>query len=976
MNINEFTNPAKKYRPMVRWWWPGLEVEEEELRQEVRDLDKAGFGAAELQAFKIGSPSKMETDRAQRHHRFMHPYHYEMIAAVLDEAQKHGMTIDITQNSAWPTGGTHIPFEESFGTLIIQTKAIEGGSEQLIKIMPLKKPNVYKFLGILKKVVPVFDLMRYIPQDKRLTKVVAGKLLSKKGKIRYSKVKTPAKLDPASMIDLSDQIGPDNTIQWDAPEGMWQIFFCYEGSAGSQPLMDTRSAPDKDALVVDHFSRQAATNHLEAFIGQGEDYFGDHFGSTLRALFTDSFEHSSPMNWSANFLEEFEKRKGYDLTPYIPVIYVPLRDIGFWTYGHEVGLPCFDFPGDIGERIRYDYERTISDLYVDEFIKAVQGWSAEHGLLSRVQGYGFRADNLEMLGYSDIPETEQFYCGGMLHFMKMAGAAGTLYERSVVTAESLIWEGRSYMTTPLKWRVGADRLFESGVNQMIYQGLPYRHPGYPYPGFQPFASPEFTMFLFTGDFSRDAEFWPYFPTLNMYVSRMQHLMQETKTVAGIGIFYGLFDMPNGYYKREELTQGILDEDDGEYKSNRIVDMILGGNDAEGERLYVKEMAELGDDLVANGYYYLNFNRDRLLQAEVVDGKVIMGEAEFEALIFFKEMHLPFEIIGKLAELSEQGIPILFVESLPYRQSGFKDWENNDPIVKSTCKTISQKHQSLVNNADDVVPFLRSAGVEPQLRFDAPDPHIGFIHKRSRKNDEQFVMVRNRMKKLTTTQFLLPGVGLIPYELDAMRGEVYQVAYESHDDGNIHLTLPLEAYQSRVIGFASPDVVAQYPQRPQPPLSNQGELVQEIGDWQLNLSKRNVDGTHQTIQAIYQTPEDWRQHDELKICSGPADYEAEFELSEGSLEPDRQYYLDFARVCDVATVTLNDVEFAPLMLPPWQVNITKALKPGLNRIRVKVETTYRNLLVGYANDGSKLYKQYKKQTLMPSGLIGKIVIKKM
>ena len=46
-----------------------------------------------------------------------------------------------------------------------------------------------------------------------------------------------------------------------------------------------------------------------------------------------------------------------------------------------------------------------------------------------VQGYGMLVDPLCMLGYSDIPETEQLYGGGALNFLKLAGAAGTLYER-------------------------------------------------------------------------------------------------------------------------------------------------------------------------------------------------------------------------------------------------------------------------------------------------------------------------------------------------------------------------------------------------------------------------------------------------------------------------------------------------------------------------------------------------------------------
>jgi hypothetical protein len=47
----QFQSPPKKYRPLVRWWWPGNDVTESELRREIDVLDKAGFGGAEIQAF-------------------------------------------------------------------------------------------------------------------------------------------------------------------------------------------------------------------------------------------------------------------------------------------------------------------------------------------------------------------------------------------------------------------------------------------------------------------------------------------------------------------------------------------------------------------------------------------------------------------------------------------------------------------------------------------------------------------------------------------------------------------------------------------------------------------------------------------------------------------------------------------------------------------------------------------------------------
>ena len=88
---------------MVRWWWPGLDVREEELVRELDEMDRLGIGGAELQPFAIGLPAnlaKTDPPRAARTHRFMQPFHYQMMQRVVDEAGKRDMIIDITQNSA------------------------------------------------------------------------------------------------------------------------------------------------------------------------------------------------------------------------------------------------------------------------------------------------------------------------------------------------------------------------------------------------------------------------------------------------------------------------------------------------------------------------------------------------------------------------------------------------------------------------------------------------------------------------------------------------------------------------------------------------------------------------------------------------------------------------------------------------------------------------------------------------------------
>ncbi len=56
LSWKDFAEPAKEYRPLVRWWWPGNDVEEGELRREVDLLADNGFGGAEVQAFRAGLP--------------------------------------------------------------------------------------------------------------------------------------------------------------------------------------------------------------------------------------------------------------------------------------------------------------------------------------------------------------------------------------------------------------------------------------------------------------------------------------------------------------------------------------------------------------------------------------------------------------------------------------------------------------------------------------------------------------------------------------------------------------------------------------------------------------------------------------------------------------------------------------------------------------------------------------------------------
>jgi len=251
-----------------------------------------------------------------------------------------------------------------------------------------------------------------------------------------------APLDVATAIDITPKGTDPAWISWDAPPGKWQIFAIYAGSSGMTPLSDAKSAPKAESRVVDMFDAAALKRFFDGHVGAGMARWKRHAGKTLRALFTDSQEIACEWYWTKDFFAEFKKRRGYDVQPYLPACYVPNRDNQFTYVVVMNEKPCYDFPGGDGDRIRHDWEETISDLFAERYCAGIANLAHEHGMQHRIQAYGIRVDLLKAYGAADIPETEQLFAGGLTAFLKVAGSAGIIYNKPIVTSESLVWMGR------------------------------------------------------------------------------------------------------------------------------------------------------------------------------------------------------------------------------------------------------------------------------------------------------------------------------------------------------------------------------------------------------------------------------------------------------------------------------------------------------------------------------------------------------
>ena len=60
------------------------------------------------------------------------------------------------------------------------------------------------------------------------------------------------------------------------------------------------------------------------------------------------------------------------------------------------------------EQVRYDFQKTMAELTVENFFRELTDWCHEKGALSRIQAHGTWGDILQAYGAADIPEGETF----------------------------------------------------------------------------------------------------------------------------------------------------------------------------------------------------------------------------------------------------------------------------------------------------------------------------------------------------------------------------------------------------------------------------------------------------------------------------------------------------------------------------------------------------------------------------------------
>ncbi|MEI9977076.1 MAG: glycosyl hydrolase [Ignavibacteriota bacterium] len=292
-----------------------------------------------------------------------------------------------------------------------------------------------------------------------------------------------------------------------------------------------RAAVGAEGFVLNTYDRAAIDAHLRA-VG---DRLAESFGANPpRSVFSDSLEVERS-DWTGDFLAEFRKRRGYDLTPYLPAL-----------------------AGDIGEKttaVRHDWGRTLTELADDNYLKPLTDWAHRHGTLFRSQTYGTPPVDLSSNALVDLPEGEGSQWR-RFSTSRWASSASHLYGRPITSSETWTWlHSPVFRATPLDMKAEADIHFLEGINQLIGHGWPYSPPAAGEPGYRFYAA---------AVFNEHNPWWIAMPDIALYLQRISFLMRQGRAVTDVALYIPTDDAYAAFTP-------------GNVSVNKTVDQLLGAD---------------------------------------------------------------------------------------------------------------------------------------------------------------------------------------------------------------------------------------------------------------------------------------------------------------------------------------------------------------------------------------------------------------
>ncbi|MBN2162882.1 MAG: hypothetical protein JXR25_13485 [Pontiellaceae bacterium] len=521
----QFVNPPDSARPHTWWHWMNGNVTKEGITADIEAMAEVGVGGAQI--FNVADMSSCNVPEGPCN--YMSDEWLEMVRHAVVEADRAGIEICMHNCAGWSSsGGPWITPEFAMKKVTYSEQTVTGGhAVSLVLTQPHAERGYYQDIAVVAFPTPADAAYRLNNSGAK-----TGSSIQYGVDLDTKAAPADAVIDSAHVVNLSGKMSRDGTLKWNCPTGNWTVLRMGYTITGKDNHPATGTGL---GLECDKLSRAAMDVHWKKGIQPILNKLGDLAGPVMNNLLIDSYEVGIN-SWTRGFEAEFASRRGYDLTQYLPSLTGRVVD-----------------STEISERFLWDYRRTISDLFTENYYNYFAEKCHEAGLLCSTEPYDGPFECMTIASQADILMGEFWVGGGMNHSVRIAASVAHIYGRKIVGAESFTSgpeQGR-WQNHPRSMKALGDDIWCNGVNRYIFHR--YAH--------QPWVNqwPGMTMGQWGTHFERSNTWWKDGSEWMKYIARSQYLLQSGRFHADVLYFGGEF-VPQGAIYHPELKEKGYDYD--------------------------------------------------------------------------------------------------------------------------------------------------------------------------------------------------------------------------------------------------------------------------------------------------------------------------------------------------------------------------------------------------------------------------------
>ncbi len=924
-----FANPPKEVRPGTRWWWdslltdPGFSLDD--ALKEVDAFAAAGFGR-----FEIAWAAKTYATADQR----------DTLKAVAERAAQDGLQLDMTLGASWPWNAPTAQGDLGHQELMYGRRDVSGPTTftgEVPSAIGDSSPT-----GTLRAVTAA----RVITRGPAVTKADSPPASS-------------TVLDPDSLIDLTSKVS-GTSLTWDVPAGDWIIFSFWQRAP--QTCGGYTGSAGGCVSLIDADSVRAGLSFVD------QNQVGDAAPEVAKvghSFFEDSLEYTADeLYWSSGFPAEFAGRRGYDMTKYLPLMFVEgVSDVP--TPAKEP-VPDFELPGGEGARYRHDYYQTLTDLYVDNHLEVVGQWAEKYGMQFRAQpAYGNDLDvtrsareaaragvlvddeslvadagapDVSLVdvdgAFYDKPDSPQWRTA-MEHYRALTSGShqGGGLEISSELGARFTYELRTFLRD---YKRMMDKEWAAGLTRPLLHGVTHSPEGTPWPGASHFGG-------LVGE-SINYRTWPE---------------------------WGHLKPLSDYWARGALVleQGAARTDVAVLRDTFAGSPYFDGLGLEKQGFTIGYVDPVGAAQAPTGPHGELFPDGPSYDVLVVDA----------SQAYIGSGRLPGATAQAIDAASAKGLKVVFVGELPSHGTSGKAPSAEDQTVRQAVSAILARPTAAhVDTESDVAAAVAKLGAVPAAAWQSP---VRVYSQAREAAGATYYLLWNATgdTQRFTGSFAASGA---PTELDLWSGEFKPRALYRQKDARVDVPLELAPHATEVLMFPKGEqrphalstsadaVVATGPDTAEVRDAQGGPQTVAVSDgttrtvplpavndapitlgtldsgglWQLQVTTYGPEGNVQRPPVPLAKLADWRTIPGLESESGIGTYTAHVTLPVGWTGSDRGALLDLGAFDGSVQVDVNGTRVTPDIDPQAPVDITQELKPGDNVVSVELSTTPFNKAV--------------------------------